>query len=449
VRVRVEKPRRERGPTPPSEHALPELAITAHTTSSAYASCYLLGFVLDDGRLVSALREAGMTDVPAWFGIAAAHQEIPGAVLVDIDDFLRVFEHVTQRDAWRKAATEGAPVIARAERRETCFFSAWDFHVPPDRPEDWKLVEFNDNGSGFVFASLLNHFHHETCDVGRNRPIEEPADARSFAERIVSMMRAEAESFFGAPLRDGVLVLDDAESLQTSHFRGELRLLREMCRAAGWRAEIAAPEDTTWDGARLLCRGASFGFVVNRSTDFFFEGAGFAPLRDAYASNAVYVAPNPFTYATRSDKRLLEWMSTPDRDRELGILPEERAILTAHVPETHVLRAENVDDLSRVPTDWFFKPCHGFASHGLLPGAEVGRTRLRRLLKKEQAYVAQRRAPKLRIEATDGTSLWADLRVWAYRGERYLVSGRASRNPDRLDLAPPGGWLPTYAARSG
>src|SRR5271157_2837793 len=46
----------------------------------------------------------------------------------------------------------------------------------------------------------------------------------------------------------------------------------------------------------------------------------------------------------------------------------------------------------------------------------------------------------------DGERLWTDLRVWAYRGEIVLVSGRASRRPDRLDLKPPGGWLPTYGS---
>jgi hypothetical protein len=45
-----------------------------------------------------------------------------------------------------------------------------------------------------------------------------------------------------------------------------------------------------------------------------------------------------------------------------------------------------------------------------------------------------------------GADLWTDLRVWAYRDEIVLLSGRASRRPDRLDLEPPGGWLPTYAS---
>jgi hypothetical protein len=159
----------------------------------------------------------------------------------------------------------------------------------------------------------------------------------------------------------------------------------------------------------------------------------------------VFVAPNPFTYATRSDKRLLELLSTPERDKELGIRSDERLLLSAHVPETRLLRPKNVEDLAREKDRWIFKPCHGFASRGLLTAAQVGRTRLRRLLKRGDSYVAQRTVPKAQLESNEGVPLWTDLRVWAYRGDRLLLSGRASRNPDTLDLSSPGGWLPTYA----
>ena len=165
----------------------------------------------------------------------------------------------------------------------------------------------------------------------------------------------------------------------------------------------------------------------------------------AYHDGSVYVAPNPFTYATRSDKRLLEFLSSPAWDAGLGIRSEERAVLSAHVPETHLVRPENVDDLVRRKEEFFFKPSHGFASHGLLTSSQVGRARLRRLIRKGEGYVAQRRAPKFRLETNDGVCLWTDLRVWAYRGERFLLSGRASLHPDILDLSSPGGWLPTYA----
>ena len=88
---------------------------------------------------------------------------------------------------------------------------------------------------------------------------------------------------------------------------------------------------------------------------------------------------------------------------------------------------------------------------GPWPSAQVGRARLRRLLKKGEGYVAQSRVPKssLVVEGAPGVCLWTDLRVWAYRGERFLISGRASRQPDLIDLQPPGGWLPTYAMTRG
>jgi hypothetical protein len=117
-------------------------------------------------------------------------------------------------------------------------------------------------------------------------------------------------------------------------------------------------------------------FIVNRSTDFFWRSEAFSTVQAAYRSGGVHMAPNPFTYATCSDKRLLEWLFLPHWDEALGIRPEEREILSAHVPETHLLRAENVDGLARRKQELVFKPLHGFAGRGLLGSTEVGRSRL-------------------------------------------------------------------------
>jgi hypothetical protein len=113
-------------------------------------------------------------------------------------------------------------------------------------------------------------------------------------------------------------------------------------------------------------------------------------------------------------------------------------------------REDNVKEITRRKDEFFFKPLYGFAGRGVLTSSHVGYARLHRLLKKGQGYVAQKKVPKPLLHAgelPDNTPLWTDLRVWAYRGERFLLSGRASRQPDLLDLTPPGGWLPTYAQR--
>jgi hypothetical protein len=166
-------------------------------------------------------------------------------------------------------------------------------------------------------------------------------------------------------------------------------------------------------------------------------------VRKAYQSGGLYAAPNPFTYAVRSDKGLMAWMASPGRDAELGIEPDERRILSAHVPETHVVNESNLDILAERKAEFVFKPRRGYASRGLLASVAVGRARLRRLVRQGELYVAQKRIAKAAVRSA-GAELWTDLRVWAYRGEIVLLSGRASRRPDRLDLEPPGGWLPTY-----
>jgi hypothetical protein len=393
-------------------------------------------------KFFAALEAAGLAEAPQDFSVVPQSQVIPAATIGEIARFITVFDRVTKRDAWQKAAWRDAPAIAQPQRKETCFFSAWDFHLPPE--DGCQLIEFNDNGSGFLFAAIINALYYDATRLGEKRSIAAPASYSAFAEHIGNLVEQEARAFFQEFPTGLLLILDDAESLRSGKFRNEHRLLCDLLRRKGWQAEAGHPAETIWNGRQLMFNGQSVAFIVNRSTDFFWQSEDFSALRMAYQSGQVYVAPNPFTYATRSDKRLLEGLALPDWDRDLEIEPEERRILSAYVPETHVVRAENVDMLAQRKQDFVFKPLHGFAGRGLLDRTVVGRARLRRLVQHGEGYVAQRWVSKPVMEI-GGTHLWTDLRVWAYRAEIFNVSGRASRRPDRLDLSSPGGWLPTYA----
>jgi len=394
-------------------------------------------------KFYAALQAAGMPRVPEEFSVVPQHQVIPSAILTEIVGFIRTFDRVTTREAWQAAALSDAQAIVQLRRPEVCFFSAWDFHLPPGGA--WQLIEFNDNGSGFIFVAIINALFYEAAGLEQEKQIAAPPRLLEFNQHIGDLVEAEARAFFGEFPVNLFLVLDDTESLRHGKFRRELELLCDLFRRRGWRAELGFPAATRWDGRRLLFEGQPVSFIINRSTDFFWQSDDFFALRRAYEAGRVYVTPNPFTYATRSDKRLLEWLSLPHLDRDLRIEPWEREILSANVPETHLVRPENVELLARRKQEFVFKPLHGFAGRGLLGGANVGRARLRRIVKRGEGYVAQRWVAKPRIEV-EGASLWVDLRVWAYRGEIFHLSGRASRRLDRLELTPAGGWLPTYAS---
>jgi hypothetical protein len=247
---------------------------------------------------------------------------VTAATLSAITQFVRTFDRIAARKAWMTAVTREAPAIAQAKRSEACFFSAFDFHLPSEG--GFQMIEFNDNGSGLLFAGIVNAVYYETAGLGRDPSLRSPIAFAELRQRVGEFTETEATSFFGASPEGLYVILDDVESLRTGRFRGELDLLRDLLRERGRRAEIGAPEQTSWDGGRLRFDGHIVAFVVNRSTDFFWEGKAFEAVRTAYGAGAVYVAPNPFSYATRSDKRLLELLSTPERDDELGINPDER-----------------------------------------------------------------------------------------------------------------------------
>ena len=396
-------------------------------------------------ELWSRLRDAGIPGVPDEFSVTFAHQAVPTAVLAEIDGFIRVFEDVTTRPVWQENVIASSGQEVPLGRREVCFFSAWDFHLPPDGP--WQVIEFNDNGSGLLFAGLINEFYHALLEPHRRAALDPPPSAADLGRHVIRMVRREAEGFFGAMPEGLVLILDEPEALERGKFQGEMDMLRELFREEGWRAEVASTAQLRWDGARLRHGGEPVSFIVNRSTDFFLEKEGTRELRDAFLSGNVYVAPNPFTYATRSDKRLLEFLSLPSWDRELGIAAREREVLSRHIPETRLLRPDNIDAIAENREQFVFKPMRSHASRGFLPSARVGRSRLQRLVRKGEDYVAQKKVGRPRIPLDGDSGVWADLRVWAYRGERVLLSGRTSIDENSLDLRPPAGWLPTFAAK--
>ena len=148
--------------------------------------------------MFAALQAAGMPEVPGEFSVVPRHQVVPSATLAEIAGFIRVFDQVTTHEAWQEAARSEAPAIAQRRRPEVCFFSAWDFHLPPEG--GWQLIEFNDNGSGFLFAAIINAVYHAAAGLGQERM---DSSARPGYPRSTSTLGASWNKRPGRSLKNG------------------------------------------------------------------------------------------------------------------------------------------------------------------------------------------------------------------------------------------------------
>ena len=180
-----------------------------------------------------------------------AAQTIRREIIEEIEAFIRVFDAVTTRASWVDRMLRELPPAGQ-KRREVCFFSAWDFHIPPSSPKCWQLIEFNDNGSGFMFAARINRCFYELAGLEGDRSIEAIPQLPEFGHRLLKMVEQEARGFHD-DIPDGLfLILDDSQSLQAGKFRREHLLLRDLFRQWGRSCEIGAPEDLQVDRRRAV-----------------------------------------------------------------------------------------------------------------------------------------------------------------------------------------------------
>lgn len=212
----------------------------------------------------AALRAAGMPEAPERFSVIPFSQKVDRETLQEIANFIRTFNRITTRKIWQEKVTFDNPPIARFPRPEVCFFSAWDFHLPTGHPEDWQLIEFNDNGSGLLLAGVINAIFYELAPESVRLCLQTPPTVVALSEWIAKLVMEEAQRFFGTFPQGGFSILDDAQSLQTGKFRSELRLMRDWWQQRGWPVAIAAPEETTWDGRQLLVKGQEVQLPINR-----------------------------------------------------------------------------------------------------------------------------------------------------------------------------------------
>jgi hypothetical protein len=351
-----------------------------------------------------------LADFPIF--VAREHIEAMQAVIDAI-------EHIVSLEPYRNKVLSWAPGIASTATGPHGVFFGYDFHLTNDGP---RLIEVNTNAGGALLLQHVAAAQQPCCrEVGDFFP--GPQGLHHIERMFVDMFRAEFRAQRpGDELRSVAIVDEDPHA---QYLSPEFELFQRMFAAHGIEALIADPRDFALIDGKLLAAGRQIDVVYNRLTDFYLQSASSVTLRKACESGAAVFTPGPSVHALYANKKNLTILSDVEALRAMGASAGAIAVLSAAVPRTVSVCAENADELWATRRRLFFKPVWGFGSRGTYKGAKLTKKTWASILHAD--YVAQELiAPSERMLVTDGASrsFKVDIRCYAYRGKIQLLGAR-------------------------
>jgi glutathione synthase/RimK-type ligase-like ATP-grasp enzyme len=345
---------------------------------------------------------------------------------------VRAVEAAVALPAYREAALQWAPEIARHDSGARGAFLGFDFHLSADGP---KLIEINTNAGGGFLAAMLGDAALACCGSAVTQGQGHPA----FEQRAVDMLVEEWRHAGRVGRPHAVAIVDEAPESQYLH--PEFLLAQSALQRAGVPAIIASPGELHVRGGVLNARGEPVDLVYNRLTDFALEAPEHHALREAYLGGNAVVTPNPCAHALYADKRLLGLLGDAGWLRGAGLDPALADLLGAVVPATAVVRSEDGARLWQERKKLFFKPFAGYGSRGAYRGDKLTRRVFEEILR--GGYVAQALVPPgERVLAQDGSALKFDARNFAYGGEVQLLAARLWQGQTTNFRSEGGGFAP-------
>jgi hypothetical protein len=355
-------------------------------------------------------------------------------------ELVRAIESVLALPAYREAALQQAPAIARhAPAAARGVFFGYDFHVADDR---FGLIEINTNAGGAMLNAVLAKAQCACCpEVSQLVP--PTLLASEFEQQIMAMFHREWHLFGQQrPLRS-IAIVDDAPEQQ--YLYPEFLLFKQLFERHGLQAVIAGPQALELRDGRLWHGDLAIDLVYNRLTDFYLQADACAALREAYLSDAALLTPHPQAHALYADKRNLALLSDPLQLQALGVSAATQAILLAGIPRTEVVSAENAERLWNQRRQLFFKPFAGYGSRAAYRGDKLTKRVWEDILAGD--YVAQALVQPGERVISPGSSaqrLKFDLREYVYAAQVQWVAARLYQGQTTNFRTPGGGFAPVY-----
>lgn len=359
--------------------------------------------------------------------------------VTEISAAVSAIERVIAMPSYATAAITRAPAIAGHAFGPRGVFYGYDFHLAADGP---KLIEINTNAGGALLNALLGRAQKACCpEMATLTCAPRPLDSLEW--EFVAMFRREFALQRGdASLRTVAIVDDDPE---TQYLYSEFLLFQQMFRAAGLEAVIVAGDALTFEGGQLRAAGHVIDLVYNRLTDFYFETASHAALREAYETGSVVVTPDSRAHALYADKRNLITLSDRDELVALGADDATIAMLEAFVPHTIQVMSSNRDALWKDRKRYFFKTVTGYGGKAAYRGDKLTKSTWAEMTGRE--YVAQEIVrPSERTITLDGERvlLKLDVRAYVYDGHVQLMAARLYRGQTTNFRTAGGGFAPVF-----
>lgn len=365
---------------------------------------------------------------------------ISPAQLQQMRDIIHAVGRVVSLPAYAQEVLARAPAIARYNPRTSGVFMGYDFHLSEQGPQ---IIEINTNAGGAFLNAALVSAQTECCRAAGTLL---PQLKTKLDQEFMAMFLREWQLQRGDMPLTRIAIVDENPTQQFLY--PEFKMAQRLFERNGIVTVITDPSELQSSGGQLLHQGQVIDLVYNRLTDFSIASESLAMLGSAYETGSVVLTPNPHQYALYADKRNLVILGDAEQLEKLGASEKDIEILTAAIPKTQVVTADNAENLWAARKQLFFKPASGYGSRAAYRGDKLTKRVWDEILQGD--YVAQQIVlPSERgiLVDKEQTALKMDIRAYVYNGEIQLLAARLYQGQTTNFRTQGGGFAPVFVAQ--
>lgn len=392
---------------------------------------------LDDILRADDLNQDLLTTHPQLFSNTTVF--ISPAQLQQMRNIIYAVERVVSLPAYAQEVLANAPAIAAYNPGTSGVFMGYDFHLNEQGPH---IIEINTNAGGAFLNAALVSAQTECCyAAGTLLPLLK----KQLDQEFIAMFLREWKLQRGDKPLTRIAIVDENPAQQFLY--PEFKMAQRLFERNAIDVVIAAPSELQFSDGRLLHQGRVIDLVYNRLTDFSLSGNSLEVLRRAYETGSIVLTPNPHQYALYADKRNLIILGDAEQLEKLGASEIDIEILSAAIPKTQAVTADNAENLWATRKQLFFKPASGYGSRAAYRGDKLTKRVWDEILQGD--YVAQQIVlPSERgiLVDKEQTALKMDVRAYVYNGEIQLLAARLYQGQTTNFRTQGGGFAPVFVA---